>query len=82
MFVKKITFKYFCFASEGGVAVMSDDEFGLKNLTAQMIKSVRNETRAGTIDCRDALIESKGDINKAIEILKEKRIDAPKKVWT
>jgi len=62
---------------------MSDDEeFGIKNLTAEMIKTVRNETRAGTIDCRDALIESKGDTNKAIEILKEKKIGTPKKIWT
>ena len=66
-----------------GVAGMSDnEEFGLKDLTAEMIKIVRNETRAGTIDCRDALIESKGDTAKAIEILKDKGIGTPKKVWT
>ncbi len=58
------------------------DEFGLKDVTAQMIKTVRKETRAGTIDCRDALIESKGDTDRAIEILKEKGIGTPKKVWT
>ena len=57
------------------------DEFGLKDVTAQMIKEVRKETRAGTIDCRDALIESRGDVNKAIEILKEKGIQTPKKVY-
>jgi len=58
------------------------DEFGLKDVTAQMIKIVRKETRAGTIDCRDALIESKGDADRAIGILKEKGIGTPKKVWT
>ena len=60
----------------------NDSEFGIKDITAQMIKVVRKETRAGTIDCRDALIESRGDTAKAIEILKEKGIGTPKKVWT
>lgn len=59
----------------------TEGEFGLKDVTAQMIKTVRNETRAGTIDCRDALIESQGDTDKAIEILKQKGIGTPKKVW-
>ena len=58
------------------------NDFGLKDVTAEMIKIVRKETRAGTIDCRDALIESKGDTGKAIEILKDKGIGTPKKVWT
>lgn len=57
------------------------EEFGLKDLTAEMIKVVRKETRAGTIDCRDALIESRGDTAKAIEILKEKGIETPRKVY-
>ena len=57
------------------------EEFGLKDLTAEMIKVVRKETRAGTIDCRDALIESRGDTVKAIEILKDKGIETPKKVY-
>ena len=56
-------------------------EFGIKDLTGEMIKAVRKETRAGTIDCRDALIESRGDTNKAIEILKEKGIETPRKVY-
>ena len=59
----------------------TEGEFGLKDVTAEMIKAVRNATRAGTIDCRDALIESQGDTDKAIEILKQKGIGTPKKVW-
>ncbi len=39
----------------------SGEDFGIKDLTSEMIKVVRKETRAGTIDCRDALIESRGD---------------------
>lgn len=61
---------------------MSENEFTIKDVTAEMIKSVRKETRAGTIDCRDALIESCGDVERAIEILRDKGIGTPKKVWT
>tara|TARA_R110002096_G_scaffold167684_3_gene337971 strand:+ start:2099 stop:2284 length:186 start_codon:yes stop_codon:yes gene_type:complete len=61
---------------------MNDKVFTIKDVTAEMIKSVRKETRAGTIDCRDAVIESRGDVERAIEILKEKGIGTPKKVWT
>ena len=57
------------------------NEFSLKDITAEMIKTVRKETRAGTIDCRDALIESQGNVNLAIEILREKGIVTPKKVY-
>ena len=49
----------------------TSEEFGIKDLTGEMIKIVRKETRAGTIDCRDALIASRGDTAKAIEILKD-----------
>ena len=59
----------------------TSEEFGIKDLTGEMIKIVRKETRAGTIDCRDALIASRGDTAKAIEILKEKGIETPKKVY-
>ena len=56
-------------------------DFGIKDLTGEMIKIVRKETRAGTIDCRDALIESHGDTIRAVEILKEKGIETPRKVY-
>lgn len=57
------------------------NEFTIKDVTPEMIKIVRRETRAGTIDCRDAVIESQGDVGRAIEVLKEKGISTPKKVW-
>ena len=56
-------------------------DFGIKDLTAEKIRVVRNETRAGTIDCRDALIECRGDTTKAIETLKSKGIQTPRKVY-
>ena len=60
---------------------MSEKEFTIKDVTAEMIKLVRKETRAGTIDCREAVIESCGDVEIAIQILREKGIITPKKVW-
>ena len=52
---------------------MSDKDFTLKDVTADMIKAVRKETRAGTIDCRDALIESSGDVGESNRDTKGKR---------
>lgn len=51
-------------------------------VTGAAIKAVRKETRAGTIDCRKALEATGGDITKAVEYLRERRIGTPRKVWT
>lgn len=39
---------------------------------AQEVKELRNRTGAGIMDCKNALIEADGDIDKAIEILRTK----------
>jgi elongation factor Ts len=39
-------------------------------VTAKDVKSLRDRTGAGMLACRDALSESQGDIDKAIEILR------------
>lgn len=41
-------------------------------VTMDMIKKLRERTGAGVMDCRKALEESNGDIEKAIEILRKK----------
>ncbi|MDO5041498.1 MAG: translation elongation factor Ts [Peptoniphilus sp.] len=41
-------------------------------ITAAMIKELREKTSAGMMDCKKALIESNGDIDKAVDILREK----------
>ena len=41
-------------------------------ITAQMVKELRERTGAGMMDCKKALSESNGDLEKAIEILREK----------
>lgn len=44
------------------------------NITAQMVKELREKTGAGMMDCKNALQETNGDIEKAIDYLREKGI--------
>jgi elongation factor Ts len=39
-------------------------------ITAQDVKALRDRTGAGMMDCRNALAESDGDIEKAVELLR------------
>jgi elongation factor Ts len=41
-------------------------------ITAEMVKQLRDKTGAGMMDCKAALGESGGDMEKAIEILRKK----------
>lgn len=41
-------------------------------VTAQMVKELREMTGAGMMDCKKALVEVDGDIDKAVELLREK----------
>ncbi|MGI6767250.1 MAG: translation elongation factor Ts [Lentihominibacter sp.] len=41
-------------------------------VTASMVKELREMTGAGMMDCKKALVETDGDIQKAVEILREK----------
>ncbi|GIO21994.1 translation elongation factor Ts [Oceanobacillus sp. J11TS1] len=41
-------------------------------VTAQMVKELREKTGAGMMDCKKALTETNGDIEKAIDFLREK----------
>ena len=50
-------------------------------MTAAMIKEVRGATRAGTLDCKDALKETNGNTKKAIALLKKQGKDRPHKVY-
>ena len=42
------------------------------NITASMVKELREMTGAGMMDCKKALVECDGDIDKAVDFLKEK----------
>ena len=41
-------------------------------VTAQMVKELREMTGAGMMDCKKALVETDGDMDKAVELLREK----------
>lgn len=41
-------------------------------VTAKMVKELRETTGAGMLDCKKALVENDGDMQKAIEFLREK----------
>jgi len=41
-------------------------------VTASMVKELRERTGAGMMDCKKALVETAGDMDKAIELLREK----------
>lgn len=41
-------------------------------ITTEMIKQLREATRAGVLDCRKALQEANGDYQKAVDYLREK----------
>ena len=41
-------------------------------VTAQMVKELREKTGAGMMDCKKALVETDGDMEKAVSFLREK----------
>jgi elongation factor Ts len=44
------------------------------NISANAVKELRNKTGAGMMDCKRALQETKGDMQKAVEYLRKKGI--------
>jgi len=48
-------------------------------ITAEMVKQLRERTGAGMMDCKKALTETDGNIDKAIEYLREKGLAAAAK---
>ncbi len=49
------------------------------SISAAMVKELRDKTGAGMMDCKKALMETKGDLKKAIEFLREKGLAAAAK---
>jgi elongation factor Ts len=48
-------------------------------ITAAMVKELREETGAGVLDCKNALRETNGDFDKAVEHLQQKGLAAAAK---
>ena len=44
----------------------------MADISAQLVKQLREITDAGMMDCKKALVETNGDIDKAVEYLREK----------
>ncbi len=42
------------------------------NITSQMVKELRDKTNAGMMDCKKALGETAGDMEKAVDLLRQK----------
>ena len=42
------------------------------NITSQMVKELRDKTNAGMMDCKKALAENNGDMEKAVDYLRRK----------
>lgn len=43
----------------------------MSNITAQMVKELRDRTGAGMMECKKALLESEGNMDKAIETMRK-----------
>jgi len=41
-------------------------------VTSEMIKELREKTQAGMVDCKKALVETSGDMEKAVDFLRKK----------
>ncbi len=46
----------------------------MAEITAGLVKDLREKTGAGMMDCKNALVEANGDMDKATEILRKKGI--------
>ena len=51
-------------------------------IDAKLVKDLREKTGAGMMDCKKALVESKGDIDKAIDNLRKSGIAKAEKKGT
>ncbi|MDG4476873.1 translation elongation factor Ts [Thiovibrio frasassiensis] len=49
------------------------------NITSQMVKELRDKTNAGMMDCKKALTETGGDMEKAVDLLRQKGLAVAQK---
>lgn len=49
------------------------------SISAALVKELREKTGAGMMDCKKALVETNGDLDKAIDFLREKGLAAAAK---
>src|SRR5687767_13871375 len=64
--------------NQSGPLIVTLSDFGSKGtlcmaeITAQMVKDLREKSGAGMMDCKKALTESAGDFEKALNLLRER----------
>ena len=51
----------------------------MANITAQLVKELREKTGAGMMDCKKALVQTAGDLEAAIDFLREKGLSSAAK---
>ena len=51
----------------------------MANISAQLVKELREKTGAGMMDCKKALVQTEGDIEAAIDFLREKGLSSAAK---
>ncbi len=58
---------------------MDEEDINMAAVTTAMVKELRERTQAGMMDCKKALVESDGDMEKAVAYLREKGLAAAAK---
>src|SRR3954453_581518 len=53
-------------------AMTDERNFQMANITASMVKDLRDKTGAGMMDCKAALSETNGDMEAAVDWLRKK----------
>ena len=43
-----------------------------QNISAELVKNLRQMTGAGFVDCKNVLVETEGDLEKAVDVLRKK----------
>ncbi|MFH0886616.1 MAG: translation elongation factor Ts, partial [bacterium] len=51
----------------------------MSGITAEQVKNLREKTGAGMMDCKSALKECQGDLDRAVDLLREKGIATARK---
>lgn len=63
--------------------ILTQEVMKVSEVTSEMIKELRDKTQAGMMDCKKALVETGGDMEKAIDFLRKKGLaSAAKKMGT
>ena len=65
--------------SDSARATQERTETQMTTITADAVKELRERTGAGFMDCKNALVEADGDLDKAIGLLRERGLAAAAK---